>query len=244
MLSFNDLGKGTPIVLIHGLGSKKEAWIPQHELANSCRLIIPDLRGHGETVMNENLTVQNFALDIIELLEHLNIESAFICGLSLGGIVAQELYRQSPETVNGLILSNTTFYIPIILGNRILRESNLLLQKGENELVEHIVSTGLYDKAYKEEAKKAFHIRDSYLESAKATIGVNYTYILPTIKKPVLLIGSSHDKVTPSINMFLMSSFIRRAKTALLRDAGHLSNIEKKDLFNQHVRDFVSANSA
>jgi 3-oxoadipate enol-lactonase len=244
MLTFNDLGKGTPVVLIHGLGSKKEAWVPQHDLANNCRLIIPDLRGHGETVMDKNLSIKNFALDVIDLLKHLKINSAFICGLSLGGIVALELYRQCPEMVRGLILSNTTFYIPAILGNRIIRESNLLLQKGENQLVEHIVSTGLYDKSYTEEAKKAFHIRDSYLDSAKATIGANYSYILPTIRKPVLLIGSTHDKVTPSINMFLMSSFIRRAQTALLKNAGHLSNIEKKDLFNQHVRDFITAHSA
>jgi pimeloyl-ACP methyl ester carboxylesterase len=243
MLKFNDLGKGKPIVLIHGLGSKKEAWTPQHELANSYRLIIPDLRGHGETDLNEDLTVKNFASDIIELLEHLNIRSAYICGLSLGGIVAQELYRQRPEMVRGLILSNTTSYVPSIFGYKIISESNKLLQKGKEELVDDIVSRGLYNSAYKEEAKKAFHIRDTYLESAKATVGINYFFILPTIKKPVLLIGSTHDKVTPSINLFLMGFFIRKARTAILKNTGHLSNIEKKDLFNKYVRDFIATSA-
>lgn len=244
MLTYNDLGTGTPIVFIHGLGSKKEAWLNQHELANHYRLIIPDLRGHGETEINENLTVKNFAADITELLDFLQIKSAFICGLSLGGIVAQELYKQRPEVVDGLILSNTASYIPPLFANRVIRESNLLLQKGEDDLLEYIVSAGLYDKAFKEEAKKAFYIRDTYLESAKASVGVNYFTILPSIKKPVLLIGSTHDKVTPSINIFMMRSFIRRAQTALLKNAGHLSNIEKKDLFNQYVMDFVTAHSA
>ena len=73
MLTYKDLGSGTPIVLLHGLGSTKEAWVSQHELANKYRLIIPDLRGHGETVINENFTIKNFALDIIQLIEHLNI---------------------------------------------------------------------------------------------------------------------------------------------------------------------------
>lgn len=243
MLKFNDLGKGKPIVLIHGLGSKKEAWAPQHELANHYRLIIPDLRGHGETDLNEDLTVKNFASDVIELLEHLKIRSAFFCGLSLGGIVAQELYRQRPEMVRGLILSNTTSYVPSILGQRILTESRKLLQEGEETLVDHIVTRGLYDSKYKEEAKKAFHIRDTYLESAKASLGVNYFFILPTIKKPVLLIGSTHDKVTPSINLYMMGIFLRRARTALLKNTGHLSNIEKKDLFNKYVSDFVATSA-
>ena len=239
MLSYNDLGTGTPIVLIHGLGSKKEAWIPQHELANRYRLIIPDLRGHGETIMNEDFTIQNFALDIINLLEYLKIPSAFICGLSLGGIVAQELYKQRPEIVRGLILSNTTSYIPFFLANGIIHLSNQLLQTDQQKLIDQIVKTALYDSSYQKEARKAFHIRDTYIKSAKAPIGINYYSFLPFIKKPVLLIGSTHDKVTPSINIYLMKLFIRDARLSIFKNTGHLSNIEKKDLFNKQLHDFI-----
>lgn len=241
MLKYNDLGVGTPVVFIHGLGSRKEAWIPQHELANRYRLVIPDLRGHGETELNEGITIKNFALDVIELLEYLNIPSAFICGLSLGGIVAQELYKQRPDLVKGLILSNTTSYVPVTLANKIVNDTSKLLKKSEQELVEHIVNRGLYDTVYKDEAKKAFHIRDTYLESAKAPIGINYFSILPSIRKPVLLIGSTHDKVTPSVNIYIMKALIRQAKSAILKNTGHLSNIEQKDLFNKHVTDFIAS---
>ena len=234
MLTYKDLGSGTPIVLLHGLGSTKEAWVSQHELANKYRLIIPDLRGHGETVINENFTIKNFALDIIQLIEHLNIPSAFICGFSFGGIVAQELYKQRPDLVKGLILSNTTSYIPPFFASNMINMS-------QQDLIEHILSTGLYDESYREEARKTFHIRDTYMESMKASIGVNYFSVLTTIKKPVLLIGSTHDKVTPSLNLYLMKTFIRRAQIAILKDTGHLSNIEKKDLFNQHIKDFIAA---
>jgi pimeloyl-ACP methyl ester carboxylesterase len=243
MLKYNDLGTGTPVVLIHGLGSKKEAWEPQHELASKHRLIIPDMRGHGETEINEDLTVKNFALDIINLLNHLDIPSAFICGFSLGGIVAQELFKQRPDMVKGLILSNTTSYIPSILANSIINESTKLLQKGEHNLVEHIVTRGLYDKVYKEEARKAFYIRDTYLESAKAPVGLNYFTVLATINKPVLLIGSTHDKVTPYLNIYLMKAFLKQAQHTILKNTGHLSNIEQKDLFNQYVTNFIAASA-
>ncbi|MCQ6274494.1 alpha/beta fold hydrolase [Bacillus sp. V3B] len=239
MLIYNDLGKGTPIVFIHGLGSRKEAWVPQHELANHYRLVIPDLRGHGETVLNKDFTIKNFALDIIHLLECLNIPVAFICGLSLGGIVAQEIYKQKPEMVKGLILSNTTSYMPVMIATSIIHLSNQLFQRDQQKLVEHIIKTSLYDQSYKEEARNAFQIRDTYIESAKAPTGINYFPILPTIKIPVLLIGSTHDKVTPALNIYLMRSFIRSAQTVMLRNTGHLSNIENRDLFNDYIRVFL-----
>lgn len=243
MLTYNDFGTGTPVVFIHGLGSRKEAWIPQHELANQFRLVIPDMRGHGETEINDGITIKNFALDIIKLLEHLEIPSAYICGFSLGGIVAQELYKQRPDLVRGLILSNTTSYIPAFLANKIVNESSKLLKKSEHELVEHIVTRGLYDTVFKEEAKKAFHIRDTYLESAKAPIGINYFSLLPLIRKPVLLIGSTHDKVTPIINIYIMKTLLRQAHSAILKNTGHLSNIEQKELFNKYVTDFIVASA-
>lgn len=239
MLMYNDIGTGTPIVLLHGLGSKKEAWVPQYELAKYYRLIIPDLRGHGETALDEDLTMKNFALDVIHLLEELKIDSAFLCGLSLGGIVAQEIYKQRPEMVNGLILSNTTAYIPSFIGNHIMTISEQLFQNDQQELMEHIITTALYDQSFKEEAKKAFHIRDTYLEAAKASVGINYLPVLSGIQKPVLLIGSTHDQVTPSLNLYFMRNFIWGARTVILEKTGHLSNIEKKDLFNQTIKDFL-----
>lgn len=242
MLVYNDFGSGIPLVLIHGLGSRKEAWSPQYELAAQYRLIIPDLRGHGESSLDDNITVRNFAKDIINLLEFLSISSAFIGGLSLGGIVAQELYKQRPELVRGLILSNTTSYIPSLLAYHAITSASRQLRKDRHGMVEKIVRTSLYDQSFKEDAMNAFQIRDTYLESARAPVGINYFPVLPTIKKPVLLIGSSHDKVIPYANIFLMRPYIRNVRTALLRKTGHLSNIERRDLFNQYIRGFIDQN--
>jgi 3-oxoadipate enol-lactonase len=240
MLIYQDIGTGTPIVFIHGLGSKKEAWEPQHKLASDYRLIIPDLRGHGETELEQGLSIKNFALDIIHLLDDLNIPSAFICGLSLGGIIAQEIYRQRSEKVRGLILANTTSYIPFLFSYNSILVSNHLLHLNKERLLTRIVENSLYDHNYIEEARSIFHLRDSYIQSAKAPIGINYYTLLPTIQRPILLIGSTHDKVTPLINLFTMRNFIKNSQTVLFKNTGHLSNIEKKELFNQAVSRFLS----
>jgi 3-oxoadipate enol-lactonase len=239
MLVYQDIGKGIPIVMIHGLGSKKEAWRPQHELADHYRLILPDLRGHGETKLAQDLSVKNFALDIIHLLDLLEIPSAYICGLSLGGIVAQEIYKQHPERVKGLILANTTSYIPTLLTYSSILHSHHLLQYDKHRLLKLIVETSLYDPFYKEEAMETFQLRDTYSSCAMAPVGINYYPVLPTINKPVLLIGSTHDRITPLINILSMSYFIQDVQSVYFNHTGHLSNIERKEPFNQAISDFL-----
>ncbi|MCM2534306.1 alpha/beta fold hydrolase [Neobacillus pocheonensis] len=88
------MGCGDPLVLIHGLGGIKENWNKQFVLSEHYELIIPDLRGHGENLTLDGITINNFAKDILSLLNELNIQKAHICGLSMGGTVTQEIYRR------------------------------------------------------------------------------------------------------------------------------------------------------
>lgn len=236
MLAYDDLGSGEVIVLIHGLGSRKESWTPQHDLAKGYRLIIPDLRGHGKTKNTKNITVANFAKDIVKLLEFLEIGQAYICGLSLGGIVAQEFYKQRPDMVKGLILANTASYIPFWLASGVL--FNLRNKHKEKDFIANVADHGLYNKAFKEEAMSGFLIRSCYMEAAKSAVGLNYTPVLLGITKPVLLIGGTHDNVTPLLNMCYMELFLRDPEKVVLA-AGHLSNVEKREEFNNAVDSFI-----
>lgn len=240
MLNYIDIGKGKPLILIQGLGQRYDkAWQPQYELAEKYRLIIPSLRGHFGNDIKHNITVENMALDIIEILEeHLHIKSAFVLGLSLGGIVAQELYKQRPDMVEGLILSNTTFLIPSIFVNSIIKKSEKLFYEDKNKLIEIIASNGLRDKSYIEEAINTFYLKDTYLESAKSGMDRNYINTLLQIDKPTLLIGSTWDEITPTYNTFMMKWIIKGSEIAIL-NSGHLSNIECKQEFNNKILEFI-----
>lgn len=238
ILKYIDIGEGETIVFIHGLGSHKGYWEPQHELSDTYRLIIPDLRGHGDTEIDDNLTPYNFAEDIIDLLQKLEIKSAYICGISLGGFVAQEIYKQRPDIIKGLILCNTSFYIPIFIGNYIVNKSSKLFYKDKNKLIEQILLNDLRDKTYIEEAKRTFYIRDTYLDSARSFIGCNYYSTLSRINKPTMLISSWYDNVCPIFNTYQMKYLIPHAEIEIL-NAGHLSSFEKRDEFNLRVRKFI-----
>jgi pimeloyl-ACP methyl ester carboxylesterase len=239
MLTYVDIGSGTPLVLIHGLGSRKEAWIPQHELAEHYRLIIPDLRGHGENPYENGISMFSFAEGIRDLLKDLKIDSAYICGLSLGGLVAQEFYKQFPYMVKGLILSNSTSYIPSLFANGIIQDTKELLDKGDKEkLLDAIISRSIYNKNYSDEARNAFLIRDTYLESAKAPIGINYLPTMMICDKPVLVISSTHDKVVPPVNQYMQWYLTSRTRFRII-ESGHLSNIEQANKFNNLILEFI-----
>lgn len=237
MLTYTDIGAGVPIVFVHGLGSRKEAWLPQHELSSSYRLILVDLRGHGGSVVEDDISLRNFAKDIIELLEHLHIEYTYVCGLSLGGIVAQELHSQRPDLIAGLILANTTPYIPSMMMFRAMDEVRKSYNKGT--LVDEIIGRGFYDTRLKETARDSFLIRSSYIDSAYSAIGHNYITHLCSIRCPTLILGSSHDKVIPVLNVPFMHFLISGSKSHIFQDTGHLSNIEKPDEFNKQIKQFI-----
>lgn len=241
MIDYIDIGNGNPILFIHGLGNRKESWYPQYELSKTNRLIIIELRGHGLSVVTEDLTVETFAKDIIELLDYLEIEKVTVCGLSLGGLIAQELYKKSKERIKSLILCNTTFYIPVSAGSLSLKRSEKLINEiGYKEYLNKSVEACLYNKDNKEiveKAKNCFLFRkDTYIKSISSAFGRNYYYDLYNIKVPTLLVFSVEDKITSVYNGYFMNFCIKKSNLVVFNGCGHLSNIEKSNEFNNAIK--------
>jgi 3-oxoadipate enol-lactonase len=234
-LRYRDIGEGQPIVFIHGLGSTKESWEPQLPLGENYRLITPDLRGHGQTELEDDISMTNFAKDIIDLLEYLEIPSAYFCGLSLGGLIAQEINLQKPSIVKGLILCNTTYYVPY-LAFGMVKEAKKHVH--EEWFAREVAKRSLHNLDYLEEATNTFNIRNSYIEASKAAIGFNYLPFIPMTRKPILFIGGIHDKVTPLVNMYTMHNLSWNS-TFIALESSHLSNIEKREEFNRAINSYM-----
>ena len=237
-------GVGEPLVFIHGLGEVKEGWGNQFEFADQYDLIIPDLRGHGEYLTNESISIPNFARDIICLLKELEIESAHICGLSMGGAVAQEIYRQAPEMCRSLILASTFHFGPKQLGKLYLKYRTGIA-KSSFQPIQKDLAARLCLYSWKKENLEQFNLffkpnQDYFLKSLEACLEVNNLCLLPQIKVPTLILGGQYDSLLPVWIQLLMHKQIPHSEFIIFKNSGHLAKLEAKDSFNKAVRNFLN----
>lgn len=237
------LGAGEPLILIHGLGEMKEAWINQFELSDQFNLIIPDLRGHGDHKTTEDISIEHFAQDVITLLEELNIENAHICGLSLGGLVAQEIYRQQPEKCRSLMLVSTFHFMPKHLGYLIYSmrklKTNAISVDAHKEIAARVCLYSWSKENYQHFLDYYRPDREIYIRSVASAMKVNNITLLPQIKVPTLIIGGQYDTVTPVWVQLLMHKQIGHSEFVIIRNAGHAAKLEAKATFNQTLREFL-----
>lgn len=236
-------GNGEPLMLIHGLGEVKEGWINQFELQDEFELIIPDLRGHGENDCFEEISIQNFASDIIGLLKECGIESANILGLSMGGAVAQEIFRQAPMMCRTLILASTFHFFPkklapIFIRYRKKKFMNITFGGTKKPAAE----LALY--SWGEESIEEFDNHfdpnpKAFFASLHSCLKVNNIRLLRKINIPTLVIGGQYDSVIPVWMQARMHSLMQHSDFIIMRKTGHVSKLEAKDRFNQVVRNFL-----
>lgn len=98
-----------PVLLIHGLGADHGMWQPQIERypEEGYSLIVPDVRGHGESESASQFTIEDCAADLAELLTERDVPNAAVCGVSMGGVIAQQLAIDYPDLVRVLVLADT-----------------------------------------------------------------------------------------------------------------------------------------
>lgn len=239
------LGSGEPLILIHGLGEIKEGWEKQFELQDQCELIIPDLRGHGENEIIEEISLTNFASDVIALLDELNIENAHICGLSMGGIVTQEIYNLAPEKCKSIILTNTFHFAPKFLENNIIFQTRKARAQFLSPQQQRLISAKTCLYSWKKETVEEFlqfykPNKTGYLKSMDAVLGFDNRALLPNIKVPVLILGCQYDTVTPIWLQILMHKLIPHSELVIFKNAGHIAKFEAAEEFNQTLRFFIN----
>ncbi|MFC5451495.1 alpha/beta fold hydrolase [Paenibacillus aestuarii] len=244
-------GQGTPVILLHGFPLDHQMWRPQMEaLAASYRIIAPDLRGMGQSdVPATNVSLEDYADDILALMDEMNIKKAALGGFSMGGYVAFALLRKAPERFSALILANTRpeadgpegrknrMNMAVALydkGAAAARDAMLpkLLtehtRQSQPQLVEELntVMGGMPPEGLVH-ASLAMAFRQDSVD------------LLASIHVPTLVIAGEQDAIAPPDVMKTMADQIQQASFHVIADASHLTPLEQPEAFNALLTDFL-----
>ncbi len=241
--------------MLHGWAMSQRVWRFQRELAGTCRLILPDLRGHGRSNgPTSGYSLADLAADVIFLFEQLELADALLLGWSLGSQVALAAFPQIRDRLAGLILVGATPRFtatdgyphglptnePRGMGIRLRRDFDRTM----GEFFRQMFAPG--ELSRKQENRIAREVvKGSRLPqpaAALATLDIlasaDLREMLPAVDLPVLLVHGSADTICPPAAAHCMVERLPRAKLVEFEGAGHAPFLSRPGEFNDVLRNF------
>jgi 3-oxoadipate enol-lactonase len=245
------LGDGSPAVLLHPFPANHEFWLPVAEaLATRYRLILPDLRGHGESGVGEGpATMEKHATDIARVMDAAEVGRAPLIGVSIGGYVLFEFWRKYRGRVAALGLCNTKAPAdsPEARAGR-LQAANDVLDRGTEPFFESMIPK-LIGKTTREmrpdlvDAALRMMRKMSPEDVAQVQRGMaarpNSVETLKTINVPTLLVTGDEDLLTGINEAELMRQHIPASQLRIIPKAGHYSPWEQSADATNILRQFL-----
>lgn len=250
-------GAGESLVLLHAFPLSADQWAPQLDAPPpGWRLLAPDLRGfRGPGALDRSgpppasLTIDDYAADIVALLDRLGIDRAVVGGLSMGGYVAFGLLRLAPERVRGLVLADTRPQADSEEARGRRRQMLERLERAGVSAVADDLAPSLLGRTTMRErpgvvARVRALIEANPVETVAAAIHAlmtrpDSTALLSRIPVPTLVVVGEEDTLTPPDVAEAMCRAIPTAALTVIPRAGHLANLEQPEAFSAALAGFL-----
>lgn len=251
------------LVLLHAFPLAAAMWEPQlAAVPTGWRFVAPDLRGFGasspdppdgrggEPGGHAALSIDDYARDVLALLDHLSVAAAVVCGLSMGGYVAFGMLRLAAARVRGLVLADTRPDADTPAGRAARGQAlETLRSTGVAGLADGMVPRLLGASSRRTRPDLVAQVRQ--LAAAQAPDGVapaigrlmtrpDATAELAAFARPLLVVCGEEDEITPPDVARQMHGLVADAALALIGHAGHLSNLEQPAAFNTALDRFLT----
>ena len=243
----DDIGKGYPLVLVHGFLGSSAMWSPQKEfLSKYYRVIAPALPGFGESSKIKSLdSINAMAEKVLEILNKKEIKKFNLMGHSMGGMIVQEMAKISGEKINKLIFYATGpigdipgRFEPIDVSREKLKEngiaetSNRISKKWfvEGDQAKYFYLCDNANKVISEEAA------DNALKALKNWNGVDN---LKNINNETLIIWGDKDTAYNFDQVDALSKNIPNSKMEIFKGCSHNVHLELPEKFNEIVKNFI-----
>ena len=248
-LSYEVVGDGPDVVLLHPFPLNRHFWDSvTAQLSTRYRLILPDLRAHGDSELGEGpATMQKLADDLAGLCREENIRKAFFVGVSIGGYLLFEFWRRNRDQVAALVLANTRpgAETSESKANR-LQLADRVLREGTDGFIEEMLTKLLSQTTRKNRPDVVAAARKMMQTmSAEDVAGVqrgmaerpDSVATLATIDVPTLLVAGDEDSI-PLSEFELMRQHISGSRLQVISRAGHYAALEKPAEFGALLRTF------
>jgi pimeloyl-ACP methyl ester carboxylesterase len=252
-LAYEVIGDGAPVVLLHPFPAHHELWLPAAQaLSPRYRLILPDLRGHGDSSVGDGpATMEKHAQDVLRICDHEQVRRAAFAGVSIGGYTMFEFWRRHRERVAALALCNTRPQ-PETVDSRVarLQAAADVLERGTEPFIESMVPklfgrTTLATRPDLIDAAKRMMRRMSPEATSLVQKGMaerpDSVPTLKTIDVPTLILGGDEDVATPLADAELMRQNIPGAELKVIARAGHYAVFEQPLAAGAVLRQFLDS---
>ncbi|MGV1791945.1 3-oxoadipate enol-lactonase [Rhizobium sp. A37_96] len=235
------------LVFANSLGTDFRIWRDVIvRLAGDFPIVLYDKRGHGLSDLGQMpYSIEDHATDLAGLLDFLSVKDAVICGLSVGGLVAQSLYQRRPDLVRALILCDTAHKIGTA------DSWNARIAQVEAHGIESIVDAIMerwFTPAFRRPENIDFAgycnmlIRQpaaGYAATCAALRDADLTEAAARIAVPTICIVGDQDGSTPPELVLSMAKLIPNARYEVIKDAGHIPCVEQPEALSEVIRAFV-----
>ena len=256
-------GIGTPLVFVHGGFVDSRMWDPQMEsFANCFQVIRYDLRGHGQTggTPTPKYSIDTFADDLKSLLEALNLDRIILCGLSLGGMIAQSFAVLYSDRLKVLVLADTAVSVRLTLSDKfqryILAPKWMMLVTIRWMSVPRFVNFSFnLEKVtrssdwFSRDPETMEYVRNAMLNTTTEEYLKIYAAIyefdlldLASINVPTLILNGEFESKAVFRHTEEMLKLIPNVEYRTVSCAGHTSNMENPIAFNELLNNFLARN--
>jgi 3-oxoadipate enol-lactonase len=250
-IAYRALGEGPAVILLHPFPVNHEFWLPVADtLSTRYRLILPDLRGHGDSEIGEGpATMEKHAADIFRVMDDAEVGRAPLIGVSIGGYALFEFWRKHRERVTALGLCNTKAPADGAEARAArLQAANDVMERGTEPFFESMILR-LLGKTTRElrpdlvEGALRMMRKMSPEDVAQVQRGMaerqDSVDTLKTINVPTLLITGAEDMLTGVQEAELMHQHISGSQLRVIPKAGHYSPWEQPEDASKILREFL-----
>ncbi|WP_371971640.1 3-oxoadipate enol-lactonase [Acinetobacter sp. AL9] len=249
-INYQTFGEATKPALIfsNSLGTNFKMWQAQIDFFQQDFFVICyDTRGHGASSAPQGpYSIDQLGQDVVNLLDHLNVEKAAFCGISMGGLTGQWLAIHRPERFNQVVVCNTAAKI----GQEQAWNDRaaLVREQGLQPIASTAASRWFTEPFIQSNATVVNNLQndlaagsaEGYASCCEALAKADVREQLKDITVPVLVVAGQQDPVTTVVDCQFMVERIANSQLFEI-NASHISNVELPNEFNQAVKQFIQA---